>query len=60
MVGAKLKVYPAAAITQATAESGGDVAIVNKEPTVQDRLAQFLLFGSAGEILSALAERAIS
>lgn len=60
VVGSTLQVYPAAAIPQATADSGGDVAIVNNEPTVQDRLARFLLLGPAGEILSALAEQAIS
>ena len=60
VVGSTLQVYPAAAIPQATGDSGGKVAIVNNVPTVQDMLAQFLLFGPAGEILGALAERAIS
>ena len=55
VVGSSLLVYPAAAIPGETVGNGGDVAIVNAEPTVQDSLASLVLLGGAGKVLSALA-----
>jgi NAD-dependent deacetylase len=54
VVGSSLQVYPAAALPEMTFRAGGEVAIVNAEPTGLDRLARTLLRGPAGEILTAL------
>ena len=56
-VGSSLQVYPAAAVPAATRRAGGLVAIVNNEPTVQDDLAEILIHGAAGPILTELAEQ---
>ena len=56
VVGSSLQVYPAAGVPGETIRNGGTMAIINAEPTVQDSLAQFLLQGQAGEILTALVE----
>ena len=56
VVGSSLLVYPAAGVPAETLLNGGEVAIINAEPTVQDRQAQFVLLGQAGEILSTLVE----
>ncbi len=58
VVGSSLQVYPAASIPAETHRAGGEVVIVNNEPTAQDGLARLLLRGRAGEILQALADRA--
>jgi NAD-dependent deacetylase len=55
VVGSSLQVYPAAAIPGETRQAGGRVAIVNREPTPQDELAEVVLRGSAGELLAELA-----
>lgn len=59
VVGSSLQVYPAAAIPGETVKHGGEVAIINAEPTVQDSLARLVLIGGAGEILSALADAVV-
>jgi len=55
VIGSSLLVYPAAGVPVETGRNGGQVAIINAEPTVQDDQAQFVLLGQAGEILTALA-----
>lgn len=54
VVGSSLLVHPAASVPVETSRNGGQVAIINAEPTVQDDQAQFVLSGQAGEILTAL------
>jgi NAD-dependent deacetylase len=52
VVGSSLQVYPAASIPAETRRAGGQVVIVNNEPTAQDGIARLVLRGRAGEILS--------
>ena len=56
-VGSSLQVYPAAAVPSEARRAGGLVAIINSEPTGQDHVADLLLRGSAGLLLTALADR---
>ncbi len=53
-VGSSLQVYPAAALPQEAARTGGSLVIINNEPTPLDRWADEILRGQAGEILEAL------
>jgi NAD-dependent deacetylase len=53
-VGSSLQVYPAAAVPAETRRVGGLVAIVNQEATGQDHIADLLLRGTAGSILTEL------
>jgi NAD-dependent deacetylase len=55
-VGTSLQVYPAAGIPGETLRHGGRIAIINNQPTGLDHEAQFLLRGSAGELLTRLAD----
>jgi NAD-dependent deacetylase len=59
VVGSSLRVYPAASIPIETCRAGGRMVIVNNEPTAQDDSAVLVLRGQAGEILQAIADRAI-
>ena len=59
VIGSSLLVYPAAGVPGETVRSGGKVAIINAEPTVQDALAYSVLLGQAGEILTALVDKVI-
>jgi NAD-dependent deacetylase len=59
VVGSSLQVYPAASIPIETCQAGGRLVIVNNEPTAQDGSAHLVLRGRAGEILQAIADRAI-
>ena len=59
-VGTSLLVYPAAGIPAETLGHGGRVAIINNQPTGMDGRAQIVLHGEAGNILTALAEGAVS
>ena len=52
VVGSSLEVHPAAGLPEETARSGGAIAILNREPTPYDTLAQLVIRGSAGEVLS--------
>jgi NAD-dependent deacetylase len=56
VVGSALEVYPVAGLPLETLRSGGAVAIVNRGPTAMDSRATLRLDGSAGEILSRVAE----
>ncbi len=54
VVGSSLQVYPAAALPEITSRAGGQVVIVNAEPTGLDGLALDILRGPAGDILTAV------
>ncbi|MGH7822400.1 MAG: SIR2 family NAD-dependent protein deacylase [Candidatus Binatia bacterium] len=54
VVGSSLVVYPAAYLPVRAAESGAKLVIVNREPTPCDELAEVVLRGSAGEIMTSL------
>ena len=56
-VGTSLQVYPAAGVPGETRRHGGDVAIINNQPTALDHEADLIVRGASGEILSALADR---
>ena len=55
-IGSSLVVYPAAGIPVAAARAGARVAIVNAEPTPMDGIAEVVVPGRAGEVLSAAVE----
>ncbi|MGH7823008.1 MAG: NAD-dependent deacetylase, partial [Candidatus Binatia bacterium] len=54
VIGSSLVVYPAAHLPVRAAESGAKLVIVNREPTPCDELAEVVLRGSAGEIMTSL------
>ncbi|MBN2552766.1 MAG: Sir2 family NAD-dependent protein deacetylase [Spirochaetales bacterium] len=56
-VGTSLQVHPAAGIPGETLGHGGKLAIINNQQTGLDGQAHFLLRGSAGVILTEIAER---
>jgi NAD-dependent deacetylase len=57
VVGSSLEVYPVAGLPLETLDAGGELAIVNRDPTPLDRRASLVIAGSAGEVLSAVVER---
>lgn len=54
MVGSSLQVQPAASIPLITKANRGEVAIINKEPTPLDRVADYVLIGRAEVLLPEL------
>jgi NAD-dependent deacetylase len=58
VVGSSLEVYPVAGLPSLAKEHGAKIAIVNRDPTAGDRLADVLLRGQAGEVLPAIARAA--
>ena len=56
VVGSSLVVQPAARIPEIAVASGARLAIINNDPTPLDGLADVVVHGSAGGILSALAD----
>jgi NAD-dependent deacetylase len=56
VVGSSLEVYPAAFLPLETLAAGGELAIVNRDPTMLDSRASVVLSGSAGEVLTAAVE----
>jgi NAD-dependent deacetylase len=56
VVGSSLEVYPVAGLPLETLAEGGELAIVNREPTMLDTRATVVLSGSAGEVLTAAVE----
>ena len=56
VVGSSLVVQPAARIPEIAVASGARLAIINNEPTPLDGLADVIVRGSAGAVLSALAD----
>lgn len=57
VVGSSLVVYPAAALPGTAKHAGARLVIVNREPTDQDHLADAVLHGESGPILSELRDR---
>ncbi len=57
VVGSSLNVYPIADLLQDTLLAGGKLAIVNRESTPYDELAELTIRASAGETLSHVARR---
>jgi NAD-dependent deacetylase len=55
VVGSSLEVWPVAGLPQATLGNGGLLAIVNREPTVYDVLAELVIHASAGDVLASVA-----
>ena len=61
VIGSSLVVYPAAWLPVRARESGAKLVIVNLEPTPCDELAEVVLHGRAGEVMTAiLAEMGIA
>lgn len=60
VVGSALEVYPVAGLPLETLDAGGDLAIVNLGPTPFDSRATIRIGGSAGEVLSAVAEELLA
>jgi NAD-dependent protein deacetylase/lipoamidase len=52
VVGSSLQVWPVAGLPDETRRAGGQVAILNREPTPYDDRASLLLAGAAGETLA--------
>jgi NAD-dependent deacetylase len=57
VVGSSLVVYPAAAFPGVAKKAGAKLAIVNREPTDQDYVADAVIHGDAGPTLTAIVER---
>ena len=51
-IGSSLVVYPAASLPEQAKRSGAKLVIINREPTHLDRMADMVLHGEAGDILS--------
>ena len=60
VVGSSLGVYPVADLPQRTMDTGGKLAIVNREPTPFDDEAALVLHAGAGEMLSAVCHSLVS
>jgi NAD-dependent deacetylase len=54
VVGSSLEVFPIAGLPLETIEAGGELAIVNREPTQLDSRASVRIEGNAGDVLSAV------
>ncbi|MEM0985731.1 MAG: Sir2 family NAD-dependent protein deacetylase [Pseudomonadota bacterium] len=57
VLGSSLVVYPAAEIPLITKQSGGKLAIINREPTDQDPVADLVMHMEIGNSLKAVAQR---
>ena len=55
VLGSSLAVYPAAGFPRLARESGVPLAIVNRDPTPQDRLASLVLHDEIGPVMPAVA-----
>lgn len=56
-IGSSLVVYPAAQLPETAKSSGAKLVIINRERTPLDSIADLVLRGEAGEIMTALLER---
>ncbi len=57
VVGTSAVVYPAASIPMTAKERGATVIEINMEPTpLTDQISNYLISGSAGEIIPAIVE----
>lgn len=54
VVGTSALVYPAASLAEMARQKGARVAILNPEPTLLDRLAEWILRGTSGDLLPRL------
>jgi len=54
VIGTSATVYPAAGLASIARQSGAKLAIVNKEPTPVDDIAEWVLQGPSGEVLPRL------
>ena len=59
-IGSTLSVYPAAYVPLEAKETGSAYVIVNQGPTEQDHVADVVVEGAAGEVLTALVEALVS
>ena len=57
IAGSSLVVHPAAALPVLAKAAGGRIALLNREPTPLDEVADFVVRGELGEILPAIAGR---
>jgi NAD-dependent deacetylase len=57
VLGSSLVVYPAASIPEQAFQNGAKLIIVNREPTPMDDVANVVVRGSLGEILTGLMEQ---
>jgi len=56
VMGSSLVVYPAAGFPEIAKRHGAYLAIINREPTDADRLADLVIHGEIGPVISAVAE----
>jgi NAD-dependent deacetylase len=57
VIGTSVVVYPAASIPISAKENGATIIEINKEPTpITDEISDYLICGSAGEIIPAIVE----
>ena len=57
VIGTSVVVYPAASIPISAKENGATIIEINKEPTpITDDTSDYLICGSAGEIIPAIVE----
>lgn len=54
VIGSSLVVYPAASMPIIAKRSGARLVIINRDPTDQDPLADYIIRGSAGEAMDAI------
>jgi NAD-dependent deacetylase len=57
VIGSSLVVQPAASLPLAAKQGGARLAIINRDPTPYDDLADLVIHGQAGRILPAILER---
>jgi NAD-dependent deacetylase len=56
-IGSSLVVYPAAAFPAVAKRNGAKLAIVNREPTEFDEIADLVIHGEIGDVLAPLLSR---
>ena len=54
VIGTSAMVYPAAGLASIARQSGARLALVNKEPTLPDDIAKWVVQGPSGEVLPRL------
>jgi NAD-dependent deacetylase len=57
VIGSSLVVYPAASMPIMAKRNRAKLVIVNRDPTDQDPFADYIIRGSAGEVMAAIMER---
>lgn len=56
VVGSTLLVYPAALLPEIAKNYGAKIVVINLEPAARDDLADYIIYGKAGEILPSVVE----